>query len=257
MKPDRVGEGRRLATHRLCHGARSAGLFGRVGRGRSMDPRPQRLERSCVSQRRPKHPALGRPVSASVRHRERAAEQRRTVHPPSARPAPAQRRQREAVRRPRDVDPTGSGLLERSDPLHALRRGETTLGRRPRSRCVGDLRHTPDQRDLYEHGQQLRRLHFLEPTDALSLHQSQPCPTLVVASLHDVLASFAMAATWDWPAYYIAFCIALHWAWSLYRPGSWLRRAGVNDATRVVLPLGAGVVRGALRVGRSADRKSR
>lgn len=34
------------------------------------------------------------------------------------------------------------------------------------------------------------------------------------------LASFAMAATWDWPAYYIAFCIALHWAWSLYGPRS-------------------------------------
>ncbi|MGB5367230.1 MAG: glycosyltransferase family 39 protein [Polyangiales bacterium] len=34
------------------------------------------------------------------------------------------------------------------------------------------------------------------------------------------LASFGMAAIWDWPAYYIAFCIALHWAWSLYRPGS-------------------------------------
>ena len=30
------------------------------------------------------------------------------------------------------------------------------------------------------------------------------------------LASFAIAATWDWPAYYIGFAIALHWAWTLY-----------------------------------------
>jgi len=29
------------------------------------------------------------------------------------------------------------------------------------------------------------------------------------------LASFAIAATWDWPAYYIAFAMALHWAWAL------------------------------------------
>ncbi len=30
------------------------------------------------------------------------------------------------------------------------------------------------------------------------------------------LASFAIAATWDWPAYYIGFAIALHWAWTLH-----------------------------------------
>ena len=30
------------------------------------------------------------------------------------------------------------------------------------------------------------------------------------------LASFAMTATWDWPGYYLAFCIAVHWAWSLH-----------------------------------------
>ena len=34
------------------------------------------------------------------------------------------------------------------------------------------------------------------------------------------LASFGVAATWDWPAYYIAFCIALHWAWTVYRQRS-------------------------------------
>lgn len=31
------------------------------------------------------------------------------------------------------------------------------------------------------------------------------------------LASFAMAATWDWPAYYVAFFIAVHWAWAARR----------------------------------------
>lgn len=30
-------------------------------------------------------------------------------------------------------------------------------------------------------------------------------------------AAFAMAATWDWPAYYIAFCVAVHWASRLVR----------------------------------------
>jgi 4-amino-4-deoxy-L-arabinose transferase-like glycosyltransferase len=34
------------------------------------------------------------------------------------------------------------------------------------------------------------------------------------------LATFAVAASWDWPAYYVAFCIALHWAWTLVRPRS-------------------------------------
>ncbi len=29
------------------------------------------------------------------------------------------------------------------------------------------------------------------------------------------LAAFAMAATWDWPAYYLAGCIAIHWLWTL------------------------------------------
>ncbi len=29
------------------------------------------------------------------------------------------------------------------------------------------------------------------------------------------LVVIAIAATWDWPAYYIAFCIALHWAYSV------------------------------------------
>ncbi|MDH3202410.1 MAG: glycosyltransferase family 39 protein [Myxococcales bacterium] len=31
------------------------------------------------------------------------------------------------------------------------------------------------------------------------------------------LAAFTMAATWDWPAYYIALCICLHWASTLWR----------------------------------------
>jgi 4-amino-4-deoxy-L-arabinose transferase-like glycosyltransferase len=32
------------------------------------------------------------------------------------------------------------------------------------------------------------------------------------------LASFAVTASWDWPAYYIAACIALHWTWRLFGP---------------------------------------
>jgi hypothetical protein len=32
-----------------------------------------------------------------------------------------------------------------------------------------------------------------------------------------LLATFTMSATWDWPAYYVAACIAAHWAWSLVR----------------------------------------
>jgi hypothetical protein len=31
------------------------------------------------------------------------------------------------------------------------------------------------------------------------------------------LATFAIAATWDWPAYYVAACIALHWTTTLLR----------------------------------------
>ena len=34
------------------------------------------------------------------------------------------------------------------------------------------------------------------------------------------LATFGIASSWDWPAYYIAACIALHWAWTLFRPRS-------------------------------------
>lgn len=33
------------------------------------------------------------------------------------------------------------------------------------------------------------------------------------------VATFTMAATWDWPAYYVAACIAAHWAWQLFRGG--------------------------------------
>jgi len=40
------------------------------------------------------------------------------------------------------------------------------------------------------------------------------------------LASFGIAATWDWPAYYIAFAIALHWAWALYSPQNAARASG-------------------------------
>lgn len=33
------------------------------------------------------------------------------------------------------------------------------------------------------------------------------------------LGCFAVAATWDWPAYYVAACIALHWAWTAWSRG--------------------------------------
>ena len=32
------------------------------------------------------------------------------------------------------------------------------------------------------------------------------------------LLAFAFAANWDWPAYYIAFCIAVHWGLTLFGP---------------------------------------
>jgi len=35
--------------------------------------------------------------------------------------------------------------------------------------------------------------------------------------LVSLLGSFVMTAMWDWPAYYVAACIAVHWAWSLWR----------------------------------------
>lgn len=44
--------------------------------------------------------------------------------------------------------------------------------------------------------------------------RSPPWPR---ASFVLFLATFAAAASWDWPAYYIAFCIALHWAYTLAR----------------------------------------
>jgi len=46
------------------------------------------------------------------------------------------------------------------------------------------------------------------------------------------LAAFTVAATWDWPAYYIASCIALHWTWTLLRP------TRSKPATRSVAQLG-------------------
>jgi 4-amino-4-deoxy-L-arabinose transferase-like glycosyltransferase len=32
-----------------------------------------------------------------------------------------------------------------------------------------------------------------------------------------LLLSFTIAATWDWPAYYVAACIGLHWGWTFIR----------------------------------------
>ena len=51
----------------------------------------------------------------------------------------------------------------------------------------------------------------------------RPWPSFLV-----LLASFTIAATWDWPAYYVAAGIGLHWGWSLIRsrePESTVRTA--------------------------------
>ncbi len=45
-------------------------------------------------------------------------------------------------------------------------------------------------------------------------------PAWRASSFSFFLVSFAIAATWDWPAYYIAFAIAVHWLWTLYSPRS-------------------------------------
>jgi hypothetical protein len=50
------------------------------------------------------------------------------------------------------------------------------------------------------------------------------------------LATFGIAASWDWPAYYVAACIATHWTWTLLRsrgPGTFLQLA--SFCTWVVL----------------------
>ncbi|MGB8330517.1 MAG: glycosyltransferase family 39 protein [Polyangiales bacterium] len=47
------------------------------------------------------------------------------------------------------------------------------------------------------------------------------------------LAAFAISATWDWPAYYVAFCIAVHWTWTLVRR----RSAGSPSGTATQLAL--------------------
>ena len=52
---------------------------------------------------------------------------------------------------------------------------------------------------------------------------ARPWPSFLV-----LLASFTIAATWDWPAYYVAAGIGLHWGWSLIRsrePESTVRTA--------------------------------
>ncbi|KPK17014.1 MAG: hypothetical protein AMJ62_03105 [Myxococcales bacterium SG8_38] len=57
------------------------------------------------------------------------------------------------------------------------------------------------------------------------------------------LGSFAIAASWDWPAYYVASCIAVHWAWASWRrepqtaPGS-LLQLGVFCAWVLLLFVG-------------------
>ena len=50
------------------------------------------------------------------------------------------------------------------------------------------------------------------------------------------LAAFAMAATWDWPAYYVAACIAVHWAWTLLKkrgqPAGTAASPGINPSEK-------------------------
>ena len=56
----------------------------------------------------------------------------------------------------------------------------------------------------------------------------RPWPSFLV-----LLASFTIAATWDWPAYYVAAGIGLHWGWSLIRSRE--PESKVRTATQLAL----------------------
>ena len=57
---------------------------------------------------------------------------------------------------------------------------------------------------------------------------ARPWPSFLV-----LLASFTIAATWDWPAYYVAAGIGLHWGWSLIRSRE--PESKVRTATQLAL----------------------
>jgi 4-amino-4-deoxy-L-arabinose transferase-like glycosyltransferase len=50
------------------------------------------------------------------------------------------------------------------------------------------------------------------------------------------LTTFAVATTWDWPAYYVAFCIALHWTTTSLRKGDSPLFGGVNPSKKGTVP---------------------
>ncbi len=53
------------------------------------------------------------------------------------------------------------------------------------------------------------------------------------------LAAFTMAATWDWPAYYVALCIAIHWTATLKRDSPLLPRVeqrSINPSKKGTVP---------------------
>ena len=52
------------------------------------------------------------------------------------------------------------------------------------------------------------------------------------------LATFAIAASWDWPAYYIAACIALHWTHTLLKKGDspLFERVSFNPSKKGTVP---------------------
>jgi hypothetical protein len=52
------------------------------------------------------------------------------------------------------------------------------------------------------------------------------------------LTTFAIAASWDWPAYYIAFCIALHWTHILAKKGDspLFERVNFNPSEKGTVP---------------------
>jgi hypothetical protein len=52
------------------------------------------------------------------------------------------------------------------------------------------------------------------------------------------LATFAIAASWDWPAYYIAACIALHWTHTLTKKGVRPLFRRVGDSVGAASPVG-------------------
>jgi len=66
--------------------------------------------------------------------------------------------------------------------------------------------------------------------------RSTRAPPWSVRDFAFFLAAFTIAATWDWPAYYIAVCIALHWTHTVSRKGDSPLFEGVNPSEKGTVP---------------------